>query len=773
MSPLRKVILTTALFSSLSFAQTVKQVEIRGLRYIPEDSIKGLIKTLPGTTYSLDTVREDIKRLYRTGFFEKVEVYQEKVGEDVILIYQLSDLPVIYMIEFSGNKKLKADELEKYIGIETEVGKLDIEEATKAFTSAPAIEERIQAQRKLKLGRVLSQQEIDFIKRRIVEAYLKEGFPNVEVSYELVPKKGASKLVFKIVEGQPEYLSSIHIEGNRTFRRGRLIELMSLKPPSLIAFRLRPPYSEELLKEDIKKIEEFYKSEGFFEVKVQYEVKKRDNRYDVFIKVDEGPRYKMGELRIEGNTLFAQSELVGNILKKNRGGYYRQEVINKVLENIRSKYSSIGFMNVNWEKRESIRDKSVDVVISIVEGEPVYVGKIEVKGNYETRDYVIRREMRFQEGELANLRELERSKSRIFRLGYYEGVEIQPVPEERKNWDFLANIRERFTGQISVGLGYNEVSKISGFVSIRKGNFRGTGDIAGFSLSYGTRLKDNSVSYTKKWFLNQPVDLTGSLFDKRLEYSTYTVERTGADFIISREFSEFWRASFGLSVQRVKYSDISPNASPLIKQEEGTRQSRKLIFGLSRDSRDNFLFPTKGSLTEISLSSAVPIVGGTERFNKLVLSHQFFFKDTFFDTGVILSLKGVFGIVEPYGGKRVPLDERFFVGGDFSVRGYEYGRAGELDPNTKDPIGAKKQILLSSELNVPLYKNLLYGAAFVDAGRGANDFKDLKDLRVGYGIGVRFITPLAPIKLDLAFKTKKVPGDTKTSRFHLVIGSFF
>ncbi len=757
----------------LSYAQTVKQVEIRGLRYIPEDSIRGLIKSVPGSTYSLETVKSDIKRLYRTGFFERVEVYSEIVGEDIVLIYELTDLPVIYKIEFVGNRRIKADDLEKYIGIETEVGKIDIAEATRAFTSSPAIEERIEAQRRIKLGRVLSPQEIEFIKRRIEEAYLKEGYPNVEVSYELVPKKGASKIVFNIVEGEPEYLSSINIEGNKSFRRGKIIEKMTLKPPSLIAFRLRSPFSEEILKEDIKNIEEFYKSEGFLDVKVSYEVKKRDSRYDIFIKIEEGPRYKLGDLKIEGNTLFAYSELVGNTLKKNRGGYYRQEVIDKILDNIKIKYSSIGFMNVQWEKSETVSDKKVNVTIKLIEGEPVYVGRINVKGNYETRDYVIRREMRFQEGELANLRELERSRSRIFNLGYYEDVNIQPVPSPMKDWDFLANIRERFTGQISLGLGYNEVTKVSGFVSIRKGNFLGTGDIAGFSISYGTKSRDNSLSYTKKWFLNQPIDLTTSIFDRKIEYSTYTIERAGINFVISKELVEFWRASAGISFQRVKYSDISPSASLLIKQEEGTRQVRKLSFGLVRDTRDNYIFPTKGSLTELELSSGLQLLGGTEKFVKLALSHQFFLRDTIFDTGVILGLKGAFGMVEPYGGKRVPLDERFFVGGDFSVRGYSYGYAGPLDPNIKEPVGAKKQILFSTELNVPLYKNVFYGAVFLDLGRGADKFNELKDLRGGYGIGVRFITPFAPIKLDLAFKTKKVPGDTDRSKVHFVLGAFF
>jgi len=772
-----RVFVVLLLFVGLSLAQVIKEIRIEGTQYVPEDVVLGLINIKSGSLYSQDLVRESIRRMYRSGFFDEVAVYEERQGDQVVLIYKVKDLPVIYKIEFQGNKKIKSEDLEKKIGIETEVGKIDIEDITKGYTSSPAIEEKLEIQKRLKLGRVLTREEMEYIKRKIIEAYAKEGYPKVEVEYGLVPKKGASKIVYTIKEGEPEYVKSIRFEGNKSFSSKKLLELMETKPISLLAFRLKPPFSEEVLKEDVKKIRDFYRSEGFFEAKVDYSVKREGNRYEISIKIEEGPRYKLKDLNIEGNTLFAYKELVGDILKKNRGGYYRREVIDRLKDNIRKRYSEMGFLGVSVEEREDVNPekKSVSLSLKIQEGEPVYVSRIEVQGNYESRDYVIRRELRFQEGELANLKEMERSKTRIFNLGYYEDVSIDPFPSEGKNWDFVAKVRERFTGQFSVGLGYNQVTGISGFVSLRKGNFLGTGDIAGISISYGNKYKNNSLSYTKRWFLNKPIDLTGSLYDKRIEYTTYTVERTGIDLIFSREFAEFWRVGAGVSLQKVNYKNISSNAPPLIQQEAGTRQSRKFLFSLTRDTRDNYLFPSKGSLTEINYSAAVPVLGGNEKFNKIILSHQHFFKDRWLDTGLILSVKGVFGMVEPYGGKRVPLDERFFVGGDFTVRGYKYGYAGPLDPNTNDPVGAKREVIFSIEANYPLYKNILYGAVFYDTGLGFDNWNELKtqNLRGGFGVGIRFITPFAPIKLDWAFKTKKVPGDTSRSKLHFVLGVFF
>ncbi len=774
---MRKLFLLLLISFGWLFAQRVESVKIEGALYVPEEVIKGLIRIKEGISYDPFAVREDIRRLYRTGFFERVEVYEEKVGDKVFLTYKVKDLPVIYKIELKGNKKIKTDELERKLGIETEIGKIDVEELARQYTSSPAIEEKVEVQRKLKLGRVLSQEEMETIKNRIVQAYEKEGYVKVQVSYELVPKKGASKLVYNIVEGEPEYVKSIELKGNKSFKKKKLLDLMETKPPSLLAFRLKPPFSEEVLKEDIKKVEEFYKSEGFLEAEISYRVEKDQNKYRLFIEVKEGPRYKLKALNLEGNTYFSSGELTGNFLRKNKGRFYREEAIRNIIKNIREKYTQIGFLNVFVDRQEKIdkQNKEVELMLKVFEGEPFYVGRIDVKGNYETRDYVIRREMRVQEGDLLNQRELTRSRTRIFNLGYYQDVSIEPSLSEENKLNLETKITERFTGQFSVGLGYNEVTKVSGFISLRKGNFLGTGDIIGISASYGSNLKDNSLSYTKKWFLNLPIDVTASVYDRRVDYSTYTVERRGLDFVASKELSEFWRVSGGISLQNVKYSDISPSASSLVLQEVGERQSRKLILSVSRDTRDNYLFPTEGSLTELGYSVTVPVLGGTEKFNRINLSYQTFLKDDFFDTDVVLAFRSVFGMVEPYGGKTVPLDERFFVGGDFTVRGYRYGYAGPLDPNTLDPIGAKRQVLFTLEANYPLYERIFYGAVFYDVGLGFNQTTELKiqNLRGGYGAGLRFITPVAPIKLDLAFKTKRVPGDTSRSRIHFVLGFFF
>ena len=764
------------LFLGLPFAQTVERIEVEGNRYVPDDLIKELLLTKEGSQFSIEKVREDIRRLFKTGFFKSIEVHKFEEDGKVRLLYVVEDLPVIYKIEFEGNRELDDEDLSDRLGIETEVGKIDVEELITEYTSSPAIEERLEIQRKIKLGRVLSPREIDFIVRRIKEIYTEEGYPDVEVSYEIVPKKGASKLVFHIRENAEKYVVDIVFEGNKTFSSRKLKGLMETRDRNIFIFRFKPPFSEEVLREDVERIREFYRSEGFLEVKVDYRVERKNGRHDVYISVEEGPRYKLKELRIEGNELYAYSELVGNILKKNRrkGGYYRREVIDRIKANIRSLYAEIGFANVlvQEEKRVDPRNKEVVVTLKVREGKPVYIRKVKIEGNYETRDYVIRRELRVQEQELALRRGIKRSRSRIMNLGYYEDVQIQPFPAGEEEWDLLVKIRERFTGQFSVGLYYNEITGLSGFANIKKGNFMGTGDIIGFSISYGARYRDNSISYTDRWFLRKPMDLTWSVFDRRTEYITYTIERTGASATLSTEFWEYWRWSVGLSAQRIRYSDINPGAPAFIRAQEGARESRRFTISISRDTRDYFLFPTEGSYLSLSYTFAAPVFGGTERFHKVIFIGSKFLKDTYFDTGFVFSSKVTLGFVEPYGGAEVPLDERFFVGGDFTIRGYNYGMAGVVDRDY-NPIGSTKELILNFELNYRI-TDMFYVGAFYDTGLGADDIRefDPRNWRGGYGIGIRFLY-VFPIRIDFAWKTKRVPGDPSPFRVHFVIGSMF
>jgi len=218
-------LLLVLLLCGLSLAEVVSRIEVRGNRFVPDNLIRELLLTKEGGEFSLQRVRKDINNLIRELLLTKEggEFSLQRVRKDIRRLFRtgfFEDLPVIYRIEFEGNEELSDSDLADKLGVETEVGKIDVDELITGYTSSPALEERLEIQRKLKLGRVLSQKEIDALMRRIREIYREEGYPDVRVTYRIVPKKGASKLVFHIDEGEEKYVVDIVFKGNRTFSSG-------------------------------------------------------------------------------------------------------------------------------------------------------------------------------------------------------------------------------------------------------------------------------------------------------------------------------------------------------------------------------------------------------------------------------------------------------------------------------------------------------------------------------------------------------------------------
>jgi outer membrane protein insertion porin family len=763
----------------LAFSQEViSSVEVEGNKYLTDREVLKLLNLRRGVVYSPDYIYRSVKNAYRKGAFEYIGVYRKEGKEGIKLLIKVKDLPVIYDVQFIGNEELSDEELRKAIGVPENPQEL-LEEQT-SYISGPAVEEKLKLKKLVPIGRPLSVEEIEQMVRRIKLRYALEGYPDVKVSYKIVPVKGASKLVFYIKEGSPRYVEEIEIKGLKRLDPDDIKDVMELKEPNIFLFRFHPPFAKEILENDINNINRFLKSKGFLEGKVErYEVKRVGKEgVKVILYIHEGPRYKIGKVEIKGNTYFGYRELTKDFwrwLKKN-DYYFDQKLVEKLKNYILDKYQNLGlyFTKVYVIPKPDIKKKVVNLLVEIEESPPTYNRWVEIKGNYETRDYVIRRELELHEGDLITKERVKWSKIWLERLGYYAGVDIKPellTPEFAKT---TVKVTERFTGQFSVGLGYSETSGLSGFVSLRKGNFLGTGDIVSLSLSWGEYVKNYTFSYTRKWFLRKPQDLSFSAYSTQRDYDTYDVEYKGISTTLTRRFWHYWEWYAGLDIQSIDYSDISPDASIYVKEAAKFSSARIIRFGISRDTRDSYIFPSEGSYFGLG-TKVGGLLGGDEKFAKISLKGSYYTKDEYFDTGTILSVRGQVGMIEPWGGKDItPIDERFFVGGDYTIRGYKYGYAGPIDPNTEDPVGAERMWNLSFEADYPIKEKFFYVGAFLDMGNGANSWSDLvKDIKAGAGFGIRFITPMAPIKLDFAWKLKKVPGDTNNFRIHLVIGSFF
>jgi len=767
------------LIASTSCGQeTISSIKVEGNKYFSDKDVLKLLNLQEGIIYSPDYIYRSIKQAYSKGAFEFIAIYEKPTPKGVSLLVKVKDLPVIYDVQFIGNKEIKDEELRKVLGIPENPQEL-IEQQT-GYISGPAVEEKLKIQKLVPIGKPLTLKEIEEMARRIELYYAYKGYPGTKVKWRIVPIKGASKLVFYIHEGKQKWVSKIEIKGLKQLNKKDILNVMELQEPNIFLFRSHPPFSKELLESDVETINEFLKSKGFFEGEVEsYKVVNLGNgAVKVVIKIHEGPRYKVGKVLLKGNTYFGYHELTDKFFKKlkKHGYFYDQRWVDLLKKEILKKYQNLGlyFTKVAIERKINPKRKVVDLIVHIKESPPTYDRWVEIKGNYETRDYVIRRELELHEGDLITEEKVKWSKIWLERLGYYAQTRINIEPLKKNYAKTNVKVTERFTGQFSVGIGYSETSGLSGFVSLRKGNFLGTGDILGLTLSWGEYARNYSFSYTRKWFLRKPQDLSFDIYSTQHEYDTYSIKTKGLSTTLTRRFWHYWRWYVGLDIQSINYYDISPDASIYVKEASQFNSARIIRFGVARDTRNSYIFPTDGSYLAVD-EKVGGLLGGDEKFAKATFTGSVYKEDPYFDTGLIFSLRGRLGFVGPWGGKKVePIDERYFVGGDFTIRGYKYGYAGPVDPNTHDPIGAKYMWFTSFEADYPIKRRMFYLAGFFDVGNGANKLGDLfQNIKAGTGFGVRFITPMAPVRLDFAWKLKKVPGDTNRFRIHLILGSFF
>ncbi|EEP60033.1 BamA/OMP85 family outer membrane protein, partial [Sulfurihydrogenibium yellowstonense] len=361
---------------------------------------------------------------------------------------------------------------------------------------------------------------------------------------------------------------------------------------------------------------------------------------------------------------------------------------------------------------------------------------------------------------------LLRSQARLYRLGYYNMIGFDPQVKSDDEMDLETKVNERFTGQMSIGAGYSQQTNLSFFASIRKGNFLGTGDTLGLSLTVGSKYRNNSLNYLHRWAFYKPLDLGLNLYDSYVNYTTFISTKKGFSPTLSYEFKEFWRTGVGLTLEKGEYKDILDTASTYIKKQAGKYDLYSTYWFINRNSIDNPILPTRGSDITLTLSAGT----GTRDFYKAVFSASKIIPDKIFYTDFIFSVKGTFGFVEKIS-KTIPLDQLFFVGGDFTIRGFDWGRAGPLDEN-KDPAGAKREIILNYQLAHPIVERFLWGYVFLDQGKGYDKGNPFSNMYYSTGVGLKIITPFAPIELYYG-KVLNPPSGVSSSRFGFILGTFF
>jgi outer membrane protein insertion porin family len=739
------------------------RVVITGNQRVEEEAIRVQLHSQPGTRFNEETVDNDIRALYRMGFFDNVEANLRQEKGLWVLTFHVTERPLIKEVKIEGNKKISREDLEG------------------AFKVRP---NTIFDPEKVRLG-------IEEAKK----LYEKKGYLDAKIDYQTPPAgENQVSLVYKVDEGKPVRISKIILEGARAFTPRQLKRVMQTKEKWFLSFITGAGnLDNEVLKTDIERLTAFYYDLGYIDVKIDEPVVQRTKKgLQVTIKIDEGDQYKVGTVDI-GGELLPDMTKAREKLSLSPGEIFRTGKLRDDITTLTEIYGDQGyaFVNVTPETDVSRAQKTVDVTYKVSKGPEVYIDKIDITGNTKTRDKVIRRELELGEQERFSGSKLRRSQERLRRLGFFEDVNITTRKAESPDkLDLLVDVKEASTGAFSAGAGISSGESFLFNLRLSEINLFGRGQRLILNADFGSIRRNFSLDFTDPYFMDTELTAGFSLFNWQLIFDEFTRGGTGGSIRVLYPFSALgWNrlgpfplvdTRFGLEyrIEEAEISDVSSAAAAAIQTEEGSSLTSSIIPRLFRDTRNHPFDPTAGSLQDLSFEFAG--LGGDSKFLKAEARGRWyypFYKSPALGT-FVFSTGGTLGYGLGYGGQReLPLFERYFPGGINSVRGFRILSLGPRNTVTDsygrvvhtDPVGGSQQLIFNEEIIFPIVESLgLKGVVFFDAGNAFSAARgiDFGELRLASGAGLRWLSPIGPLRIELGFPLNpRVDDDRQTVMF--------
>jgi len=731
------------LLGEASGATLVAGIRIEGLERVDRTSVERALDIREGEPFEESLVTRSIRNLYRLGTFSRVAITAEEGDSGIILTVRLREFPLIKRIEFDGNKVLGDQELEEKLGMKTF-----------SFFDEGKTGNEVKA---------------------LLSAYRASGYHEARIRTEFREEEDGVILTYHIEEGPKALVAEIDIIGNGALEDRTVLKTMQLKEKGPLAFLSGSGgYDEAAVKDDLARIQYLYMENGYLDVAVdEPEVRPHPDGTGVYvaIEVHEGRQYFLGEVTFsgdwEGPPAFARA--LPEVVK---GDVF---VRTKVIDDIRMFENSYRDQGYAWARiepqfRMDQATGMVDLNMALERGPLVHVRWINISGNYKTRDYVIRREMRLMEGELFNQKKLDDSRKFINSLGFFESVSVGVQKVGEGQGDINVKIQEGRAGSLSAGMAYSSVSGLVGTLQLSLGNFFGRGQRLNLSLEAGSETANYSLSFTEPRLFSSAYSFGFDLFDRETEYSTYTQSSIGGGLRFGYRLSD--EMSLSARIRRVDYEvyDINENASRYVKDQEGESTTSSVRFGFGYDTRDFPMDPREGLSFNVSTEVAGGMLGGTNDFIRLILEGSAY-KPIVGD--LIGSAHLEVGTINSFGGGNFSISERFFMGGLYTLRGFEYRGVGPLEDG--EPVGGTKSFLVNLEATYPLIRDAkVKGLLFLDTGNVWADGEDVDfgDLRYGAGFGFRWVAPIGVLRLEWGFNLDPLPEEEQPG-WEFSIGALF
>ncbi len=741
-------------------AKIVKGIDVVGNKSIGVATILSKIKTRVGQEYIENVISDDLKRLYNTGYFSDVKVDKKDVDGGYKVIINLVEKPIVEEITFSKLRYFNKRSLETKM--------------------------------KTKKGKFLDNKSLKDDINTIQEMYAKKGLTQAKVDVETFNDEATNRasLHFIVREGYRVKVKRINVVGNIAYSDRRIIKVIKSRNAWLFN---SGHLKEDVLEEDMDRIKSFYEQNGYIDAKADYTLDYlNQGRVVINITVEEGKRYYVGDLTIAGNSVASEPEIKAAMNSIKPGNIFSRAKLDEDISNISTMYFDMGhiFAKVNESTSLNTDNGRVDVRLDIEEGGIAYIDKIKVQGNTNTRDIVIRRELRMYPGDQFDGKKLRRSKERLRNLGYFEdvGFDIEDTKNpEMKN--LIVQVKEAKTGSFSFGGGYSTVDQLVGFVEIEQKNFditnwprfTGGGQDLLLRAEAGSTRRNLQLSFTEPWLFDYPISGGFDLFSLQRDKSrdigyAYDEQRLGATLRLGKQISEYTSAGLSYTIQNIDISNLDSNVSADLLAEEGENVVSSLGFTLNQDHTDSTFNPTKGWVWNNGIDLAGGPLGGDKDFYRLQTKGSYYVPVKVRATPTVLELRGRAGIVQPYSGSdKVPIFERFFAGGAKTIRGYNERKVGPLDPANNDPIGGESLLVGNIEYTFPIVE-IIKLATFFDVGNVWPTVEDFGsgDFKAGVGFGLRVKTPIGPVNLDYGYPLNDEPGEeTRSGKFYFSVSRGF
>ncbi len=748
-------------------APLVVEVRVAGQRRVEESAIRIHLSQKSGVALQDSVVDADIKAVYRMGFFETVWVTTEAAPGGVALMYHVTERPYIAAIVFKGNDNVDVKDLEAVVGVRPRT----VFDPQKAWDGV----------------------------REAKKTYAGEGYPDAEIDYTLdVDEEGLATVNYHIVEGNKVLVKDIRFEGVKAFGKRKLRGVMTTRRKWMFSWISGAGIlKQEELKTDVERLTSFYYDEGYIQVRVDDpEVTREGDNLIVTVRIEEGDRYRVGKIEFEGEVLMEQDELV-KASRLEHGKLFRPSRLREAIFGLTEAYGNLGFAfaEVVPETPVNSDEKTVDVRFKMKSGPVVNVDRIEIKGNDKTRDYVVRREMRIQEGERFSGKGLRESKERVKRTGLFDEVDVTSTRTDQADQvNLLVDVKEGRTGTFSAGAGFSSQDSLLANARITERNLFGRAQTATANIDFGARSQNFRLAFTEPWAFDIPLSLGVDAFNWNYKFSDFERGGTGISLRASYPLWELGlRNLLGMSLDEIRagieyrientiISGIGRTAPASVKLEEGTRLTSSLRPSIVRNTVDQPFDPSEGSLNSVSAEFAG--FGGETDFWKVDVTSRWYWPIYTSEAGrkLVYSFNGTFG----YGigdagrtGAELPLAERYFPGGINTIRGFTARSLGpredfcETDGVTCDSqeIGGSSQLIFNNELIFPIIPDAgVKGVLFFDAGNGFSRQQGiaLGDFRYAAGVGMRWLSPFGPLRIEIGLPINSQPGDRKS----LVLFSF-